>query len=104
MADPTNGPSGRVLFFEWDPEKNGVNIRKHGLNFADAPRVFRRRMLVALDDREDYGEDRWVGIGLLGERVVVIVFSEPDSQTIRVISMRRALRHEQQRCYEFIPK
>jgi uncharacterized DUF497 family protein len=52
--------------FEWDGRKNQANIQKHGFDFADAWEIFESPMLVALDERADYGEDRWIGIGLLG--------------------------------------
>ena len=42
---------------EWDERKNQANIQKHGLDFADAGKIFSMPMLVALDDREDYGEE-----------------------------------------------
>jgi uncharacterized DUF497 family protein len=80
--------------FVWDELKNESNIRRHGLDFRDAPRLFAAPMLVARDEREDYGEDRWIGIGLLDARVVVVVFSEPDEDTVRIISLRKALLHE----------
>lgn len=51
-------------------------------------------MLAGLDQREDYGEDRWIGIGLLRGHVVVVVFTELIAETIRVISLRKALKHE----------
>lgn len=54
-------------------------------------------MLVDIDDREDYGEDRFVGIGFLKNFVVVVVFTEPDEDTIRIISLRRALKYERER-------
>jgi len=54
-------------------------------------------MLVNLDDRQDYGEDRWIGVGLMDMRVVVIVFSEPDENTIRVVSFRKATSDERKR-------
>ena len=41
--------------FEWDDAKNQVNIRKHGLDFADAWEIFNMPMLIASDDRKDYG-------------------------------------------------
>jgi hypothetical protein len=44
--------------FEWDERKNRENMKKHGIDFADAIEVFRHPMLTGLDDREDYGEDR----------------------------------------------
>jgi uncharacterized DUF497 family protein len=51
--------------FEWDENKNRLNIAKHGFDFSDASRIFDSPMLVDLDGREDYGEESWVGIGLL---------------------------------------
>ncbi len=46
--------------FEWDEAKNLENIRKHQIDFADMPRMFEAPMLIELDDRFDYGEDRWL--------------------------------------------
>ena len=69
--------------FEWDEDKNQENIRKHGFDFADAWEIFEAPMLTALDTKEDYGEDRWNGIGLLGNRIVVMVFTERGEDTIR---------------------
>ena len=43
------------------------------------------KSVVNIDDREDYGDDRFIGIGLLDMRVVIIVFTEIDEETIRVI-------------------
>lgn len=77
--------------FEWDENKNEANIAKHGLNFADASRIFHLPLRISLDERENYGEDRWIGLGILDGRVVVIVYTEPDEQTIRIISLRKAL-------------
>ena len=81
--------------FEWDEQKRKINIRKHGFDFRDAYKVFELPMLVALDDRQDYGEDRWIGIGILNTRVVVVVFTERDEDTIRIISMIKATTNEQ---------
>ena len=59
-------------------------------------------MLVALGTRRDYGEDRWIGLGMSQGRVLVLSFAERnDGQTIRVISLRKALKHEQ-KAYEKI--
>ncbi len=88
---------GRWMKFEWDETKNQANIRKHGLSFGDAHEVFAAPMLVEEDEREDYGEQRWVGVGFLVGRIVVLVWSEPDEETIRVISIRKALSHERRR-------
>ena len=80
--------------FEWDDRKNEVNIDKHGFDFADAHRIFDLPMAVELDERDDYGEDRWVGTGMLDGRVVVVVYTEPNEETTRIISLRKALSYE----------
>ena len=80
--------------FEWDEEKRRANIIVRGLDFADSWEIFEGPMLTGLDDRENYGEDRWIAIGLLKGIVVVIVFTERGEDTIRVISLRKALKHE----------
>lgn len=87
--------------FEWDEAKNQINIQKHGLDFADAPEIFSGPILTVLDTRFDYGEDRWIGIGTIQNRIVVVVYTEPDEDTLRIISLRKALKHERTR-YEQI--
>ncbi|MGA8271766.1 MAG: BrnT family toxin [Candidatus Sulfotelmatobacter sp.] len=59
--------------FEWDEAKNRSNIRKHGLDFADAEEMFCGFLLAHPDLREDYGEKRWVGIGTTSGRTAVVV-------------------------------
>lgn len=86
------------MHFEWDEKKNKSNIEKHGFDFESAREIFQASILTALDTRYDYGEeDRWIGIGLLKGRIVVVVFTEPDDKTIRIISLRKALKHERVR-------
>ncbi len=89
--------------FEWDEQKRKTNIRRHGFDFADAKQVFAGPMLIRLDMRQDYGEDRWIGIGITNGRVVVVVYTEQDNgETIRIISLRKALKHERKRFEEAI--
>ncbi|CAD0222642.1 MULTISPECIES: BrnT family toxin [Planktothrix] len=88
--------------FEWDEGKNQTNLIKHGFDFTDAYRIFNLPMVVELDERENYREDRFVAIGLLDGRVVVIVYTEPDDQTIRIISLRKALSYEQKHYEQYI--
>lgn len=88
--------------FEWDERKNEINFAKHGFDFAESPQIFNLPMLVALDEREDYGEDRWIGIGLLNGRVVVVVYTELDDETTRIISLRKALSHERKRYEQYL--
>jgi len=80
--------------FEWDEAKNLENIPKHQIDFADVPAMFDGEMLIELDDRFDYGEDRWFGIGFLGSGIAV-VWTERQKNLIQIISGRRANRHEQ---------
>lgn len=51
-------------------------------------------MQTALDTRADYGEDRWTGIGFLGNRIVVVVFTRLGDDVIRIVSLRKALNYE----------
>lgn len=83
--------------FEWDDRKDGENVRKHGMSLAEARWMFEAPMLVALDDREDYGEDRWIGIGNIFSTTPVVVFVERGDDVIRVLSLRKALAHERDR-------
>ena len=87
--------------FEWDERKNQINIGKHGFDFADAYRIFDLPLLSALDER-DYGEERWISIGMLDGRIIVVVYTEPDENTIRIISLRKALSHERRRYEQFL--
>jgi uncharacterized DUF497 family protein len=80
--------------FIWHEPKRQANLKKHGMDFPDAERVFAGPTFTFEDDREDYGEQRWVTLGLLREKVVVIVHTETEEE-IRVISMREADKDEQ---------
>lgn len=88
--------------FEWDENKNLINVRKHKIDFADVPVVFEKSMLIDFEDSKDYDEDRWIGIGLMRSIVIVILFTERDKDTIRFISARKATRKERERYYEEI--
>ena len=89
--------------FEWDEEKNLENIRRHGIDFADVPEMFQWYMFIDLDDREEYGEVRWVGIGMLRNSIVVVVFTEQPDDTIRIISARKANKYERKKYQRAIP-
>jgi uncharacterized DUF497 family protein len=80
--------------FEWNERKRKSNVRKHGFDFIDAAKVFEGDTLTVLDDRGDYGERRFVSIGLLKSVVVVSSHTERND-VIRIISMRKATRNEE---------
>lgn len=88
--------------FEWDERKNEINIDKHGFDFADAYRIFDFPVVVELDERYDYGEDRLIGTGMLDGRVVVLVYTESNEGTIRIISLRKALSYERKRYEQYL--
>ena len=75
--------------FTWRETQRRTNLAKHGLDFADAAKVFDGPMMLFEDQRADYGEQRMIGIGLLGALVVLVVHVESD-ESIHIISMRRA--------------
>jgi hypothetical protein len=80
--------------FTWSDAKRKLNIEQHGLDFVDAPRVFEGPTYTYEDDRFDYSEQRFVTLGILDEFVVSIVHTETP-RVIRIISLRKATKHEQ---------
>lgn len=80
--------------FTWDEAKRKINLKKHGLDFADAEVVFAGLTATIIDDRFDYEEERFITIGWLGGKIVVIAHTE-HSDKIRIISMRKATKYEQ---------
>lgn len=89
--------------FRMDEKKNQINIRKHGINFADVIDIFNHPMLILLDEREDYGEERWISIGWMHRLIVVVVYTEHIGNVVRVISARKATKNEVSR-YEKVIK
>ena len=83
--------------FEWDEAKNETNLLKHDLDFVDAEAVFAGPMLQLRAEQQDYGEDRFIGLGLLQSLVVVVVWTRREPDIIRIISMRKATQDEKQR-------
>ncbi|HEY4775469.1 MAG TPA: BrnT family toxin [Xanthobacteraceae bacterium] len=81
--------------FEWDEAKAAENYAKHGVSFEMATKVFKDPFAVErLDDREDYGEDRFILIGAAEGAVLAVVYTERNGR-IRIISARQATKHEQ---------
>jgi uncharacterized protein len=81
--------------FEWDDTKAAENYAAHGVIFEEARAVFSDPLASErLDDREDYGEERWVITGLAEGMVTTVVYTERNDRR-RLISARRATRTEQ---------
>ncbi len=86
------------MTFVWDEAKRQANLNKHQMDFVDAEKVFEEVTLTFEDDRFDYGEQRFITIGLLNGEFIVIAHAEDASKNdlTRVISMRKATKYEQQ--------
>ena len=87
--------------FEWNPQKAHRNIRKHGVTFEEATKVFDDPMALTVFDYEESSddEDRWVTLGQInGQYYLVVVHTDHnannESVTIRLISARVATKHE----------
>lgn len=87
--------------FEWDPVKASHNANKHGVTFEQAIDVFKDPMALTLyeDEESTPDEDRWVTVGLVNnQQYLLVVHTYHDQKsngvTIRVISARRATKHE----------
>ena len=84
------------LKFEWDDAKAAANLRAHGLSFDLAKAVFNDPFATErLDDREDYGEERFVIVGRIEGNVLLFVAYTEREEQIRIISARRATQYEQ---------
>ena len=79
--------------FTWSEAKRAANLKAHGLDFVDAPRVFEGVTYTFEDDRFSYAEQRFVTLGLLAGTPVSVVHTETDHE-IRIISFRKATNRE----------
>src|ERR1700726_4968703 len=81
--------------FTWDEAKRRANLRKNGIDFVDAPKIFEGLTFTAEDDREPYGEHRFLTLGLLEDQVVSVAHTERGDQirifpSARLQNMKRA--------------
>jgi uncharacterized DUF497 family protein len=83
----------------YDDGKRRITLAKRGLDFEDAGQVFAGVHYTRQDDRFDYGEIREISTGLIGEEVVIVVWTERDDSR-RIISMRKADRDERGEYYD----
>jgi uncharacterized DUF497 family protein len=76
--------------FEWDQEKAKLNQVKHSVGFEFATRVFDdTQRITVLDHRQDYGENRYITLAKIDDRVYLVTFTLRSSK-IRLISARKA--------------
>jgi uncharacterized DUF497 family protein len=84
--------------FEWDPDKNEENLRKHGISLEDATVVFQDDVRLEEFDDRDFGEERWIVIGRLRSILAFVVYTERPGVT-RIISARKAEPDEERRYF-----
>ena len=83
--------------FKWDRKKAESNLRKHGVHFKSATAIFAdENRLTVTDDRKDYKEERYTTLGMIEDRLYVVIYTTA-SETIRIISARKANKREQKR-------
>jgi uncharacterized DUF497 family protein len=84
--------------FVWDEEKNAANIRKHGVDFDDAVRAYYDpfRLDIFDENHSTLEESRWIYLGAVDGLVLFVVETEPDENTVRIISARPAVKREQE--------
>jgi uncharacterized DUF497 family protein len=81
--------------FEWDDEKATRNFARHGVPFDRARLAFADPFGIAeIDDREDYGEQRFALVGMVEGSLIFVAYTER-GERVRIISARRATKHEQ---------
>ncbi|MDR0312535.1 MAG: BrnT family toxin [Treponema sp.] len=89
-----------MVKFIWDENKNRANIKKHGVDFDDAVRAwYDPDRLDFFDEEHSLNEPRWIFLGSVAGVVLFVVETEPDKETVRVISARRATKREQEAYY-----
>ena len=84
--------------FEWDPKKNLKNIRKRGISFRQATKIFTGDILEWEDTREDYGEIRMIAIGRFSRRLLRVIYTKRGNRT-RIISARKADKNDRRKYY-----
>lgn len=87
----------------YDPEKRRLTLEKRGLDFDDAADLFASLHYTRPDQRYDYGEDRYISVGLIGDDTVVVVWTQRDDNR-RIISMRKADRDERHQYREWLDR
>lgn len=84
--------------FEWDENKNRINIKKHHVSFSRAAKIFDGDVLEWEDTRKDYGETRIIAIGRSEGRLLRVVYTKRGNK-IRIISARKANKNDRRNYY-----
>ena len=96
---PVSGTTATVDY-EWDEAKSQVDQRKHGVDFADAIEALEDpNRIEEIDERFEYGEERTQVIGMAQTNVLCVIVTQRSENVCRIVSARRATRHEEDRYY-----
>jgi uncharacterized protein len=90
------------LKFEWDEDKAAHNLAKHGVSFLTAAAIFANEIVERIDDREDYGEVRFIALGCLDITVFRVAYTWRGEGVIRIISAQKAGKYEREIYYRQI--
>lgn len=85
----------RRVRYEWDNGKVAENLRKHGVDFADAIAALEDANRLEEIDTFDYGEERVQVVGMARTEVLFVIVALRDEGACKIISARKATRHEQ---------
>ena len=90
-----------AIRFVWDEAKNLTNIKKHGVSFDDAVRAYHDpdRLDIFDEAHSTQEETRWIYLGFANGTVLFVVETESSEDEVRIISARKALKHEQEEYY-----
>jgi uncharacterized DUF497 family protein len=96
----------KTPIFEWDKNKNKMNLEKHKVSFDDAAKAYLDPNRIDYYDEEHskQNEDRWIFIGATAGVVLFVVETEPCENIVRIISARRALKQEREAYYAYCEK
>jgi uncharacterized protein len=90
------------LQFEWDEDKATQNFAKHGVSFLTAAEIFASEIIERVDDREDYGELRFIALGRVETEIYRVAYTWRGEMVIRIITAQKANRHERETYYREI--
>ena len=83
------------LQFEWDEDKATENLAKHGVSFLTAAEIFANEIIERIDDREDYGELRFIALGRVETDIYRVAYTWR-GEVIRIITAQKASKHERE--------
>lgn len=90
------------LQFEWDEGKAAQNLVKHGVSFLTAAEIFANEIIERIDDREDYGELRFIAPGRVETEIYRVAYTWRGEKVIGIITAQKASRYERKAYYREI--